>query len=433
MNTIKPFRGITYNISKIDDISKVLTPPYDIIDEKMQKELYEKHPANFIRIDFGKRFENDNDKNNVYTRAKNLFNSWLKDKIFIKDEKPCFYFLIQDFSIDDGVKKEEFIRTGFFGLYKLSDFSTETIMPHEKTQSAPKEDRYLLTKACQAYFSAIFSIYEDNTNFIEHLGNEIISNNSFCDFIDYQGVRNRFYKISDEKIISQISHFMKNKTLYIADGHHRYETALRIAKEYNNEATSFTLMFFSNMCSKSMKVLPTHRLIHNIDYHENTLKMFLSNYFDVEIFSLHELNICLQKMESIKNEHAFSIISKNQLYLIKLKNIDYINDFFPVDFHKILKELDVNILFHVILKGFFRISQEDLSLQKNISYTKDVHDALQKVQNGDAKIAFILNPTETFDIKKVASIGETMPQKSTFFYPKTPSGLVIYSFNENNF
>ncbi len=433
MNIVKPFKAITYNIDIIKDIDQVLTPPYDIIDLKMQEELYNQHPYNFIRIDFGKKFDDDNTNNNVYIRAKNYFENWLKKNILVKDTKPSFYLLVQDFTLNNDINKT-LRRIGFFGIYKLTEFSPKTIMPHEKTQSAPKEDRYLLTKACGAYFSAVFSIYEDQSFYVEKLSNEIVSNNEpYFEFIDYQNVNNKLYKISELNIIEKISDFMKNKPLYIADGHHRYETALKISKDLkylNKEATDYTIMYFTNLCSEGLKILPTHRILHNQRINKEHFKNFLQNYFHLKEFSNNNVEASIKELEATKHNHSFLIVLQDQLVLATLKDLNLIENFYESNVPAILKTLDVNILYHVILKKYFNLSEDDLRIQKNISYEKESFEVINKIRSNSNSIGFILNPTNVRELVEVSNLGETMPQKSTYFYPKIPSGAVIYSFND---
>ncbi len=437
MNLVKPFNGIIYNKNKVGELSNVLTPPYDIIDSSMQDALYNKHPYNFIRIDFGKKFETDNENDNVYLRAKKYFQTWLEDRILIKDEKPSFYLLIQKFTLKNSVKEETLTRIGFFGIYKLTEYSKDTIMPHEKTQSAPKEDRYLLTKTCKAYFSGVFSLYEDETCYIEKLAENIINNvKPEFTFIDYQGVENEFYKIYDKEVCNNITEFMKYKPLYIADGHHRYETALRIAKELkhlNNEATDYTIMYFTNMLSPGIKILPTHRILHNTYYDIMKLKDYLNQFFDLKEVPFNNISKAIEELERMKHKHAFIIVTQKNILLSILKDLSNIDSFYPENLHESLKKLDVNILYYIILKGFFHIQEDDLTLQKNISYEKDFKEVINTVNSGKDKIGFILNATTVDEIKEVVNTGETMPQKSTYFYPKIPSGAVIYSFDGKNF
>jgi uncharacterized protein (DUF1015 family) len=437
VNIVKPFNGIIYNKNKVGDIGNVLTPPYDIIDSAMQDTLYNKHPYNFIRIDFGKKFETDNENDNVYLRAKKYFETWLEENILIKDEQPSFYLLIQKFSLNNSDKGKILKRIGFFGIYKLTEYSKDTIMPHEKTQSAPKEDRYLLTKTCKAYFSGVFSLYADETYYIEKLAENIVNTTKpEFSFIDYQNVENEFYKIDDEEICKNIIEFMKYKPLYIADGHHRYETALRISKEFkhlNNEAVNYTIMYFTNMLSPGIKILPTHRILHNTDYDFIKLKDFLKQFFDLKEFPLSYISNTLAELEKMRHKHAFIIVTQTHLLLAFLKDLSKVESFFPTNLHISLKKLDVNILYYVILKGFFNIQEEDLKLQKNITYEKDVNAVINIINSEKSKIGFLLNATTVDEIKDVVTIGETMPQKSTYFYPKIPSGVVIYSFDGKNF
>lgn len=425
MIVVKPFKGICYNIDIVGDLSSVLSPPYDIIDDELQERLLKNHPYNFVRIDWGKRYPDDDEKNNVYTRAKAYFDNWLKEKILVHDSEDCFYVLRQDFEIDGKC----YSRLGFYGLYKVTEFSFDTIMPHEKTQSGPKEDRYLLTKSCGAFFSAVFSIYEDKELTIENLYEQGLFGEPFVTFTDYQGVKNYLYKSKNPSINAKISQMMSEKRLFIADGHHRYETALRISKEMkDNERAQFTLMFFSNTENSGLLILPTYRLLKDISYNNDDLETFLHRYFHVSKYSIDQFKFCLSELKEAREKHAFAIVTPSQIYFLKLKAIEEVSAFFPENMHDVLRTLDVNILFYVIIKGFFGVTEEDVKNQRKIFYTKDGDDALNKVLSGKAKVALLLNPPDIASLSKVAKLNETMPQKSTYFYPKIPSGAVIYSF-----
>lgn len=412
-------------MEKVKDLALVLTPPYDIIDSELQDRLYNTHPYNFVKIDFGKSYPQDNEADNVYSRSKTYFEQWIKENVLVEDKEDCFYILQQDFKIDG----KNFTRLGFYGLYKLTEFSFDTIMPHEKTQSGPKENRYKLTKCCGAYFSAVFSIYEDKEKTIENLYNKGSFGKPYASYTDYQGVKNTLYKSNNPVVNAIISEKMSTKRLFIADGHHRYETALRIKKEFpDNEKAQYTLMYFSNIHNEGLLVLPTHRILSDVNYQEEELKNFLNKYFDVTLYSHDKLKECIERLKENVNNHSFGILTKNTIYFVKLKNMEGILPFFPEDMHPVLKELDVNILFYLLIKGFFGVTEEDLKNQKKISYTKDIEDAFKKIREDKANVAFILNPTDISALEKVARLKETMPQKSTYFYPKIPSGAVIYSF-----
>lgn len=429
VNEIRPFKGIIYNKEIIKDLSLVLTPPYDIIDTNMQEDFYNKNEYNFIRIDYGKKYNNDDEKNNVYTRAKEYFNEWLSKKILIRTPKPAFYILKQNYNFDG----KSYEKIGFYGLYRLSDYSLETIMPHEKTQSGPKEDRFRLTLACNAYFSAIYSVYEDSEMTVEKL----FKNNNFQELFsyrDYQNVQNTLYISTNENINNQISSLLSKKRLIIADGHHRYETALRVKKElkekYINNSIDYALMYFSNLSDPDILILPTHRLIDEINFDETEFLNFLKANFKISFYEKNALHDIFKEIKNLP-EVKFICALKDKLILIETDNKNY-EKFFPTTMPEILKKLDVNILFYGILKPALNITEEDLANQKKVSYSKDVFSAVDVVSKGEKKLAFILqNPKPEF-LKKVIDIKETMPQKSTYFYPKIPSGAVIYTFDADN-
>ncbi|MCX7990595.1 MAG: DUF1015 domain-containing protein [Proteobacteria bacterium] len=430
MNEIKPFRGILYNKELIKDLSEVLTPPYDIIDSKMQEYFYNKNEYNFIRIDYGQKFATDNESGNVYTRAKKYFDEWLNKNILVQSPVPAFYILKQDFIFDN----KNYEKLGFYGLYRLSDYSHDTIMPHEKTQSGPKEDRFKLTLACNAYFSAIYSVYEDENMLIENIFKNNIFEEIFS-FTDYQNVKNTLYLSADNNINEQISKILSRKRLIIADGHHRYETALRVKNELkgkypDNDSINYALMFFSNLSDPNTLILPTHRLIDDVSFNETEFIEFLKTNFTI---SFHPKNALKDIFHKIKSDPKvqFICLTKDNLILIEADN-KKIEKLFPEDMQDILKNLDVNILFYGILKPALKITEEDLKNQKKVSYCKDALSAMEMVSRGEKTLAFILQNPRSENLKRVIDIKETMPQKSTYFYPKIPSGAVIYTFDEHN-
>ncbi len=426
MNIVKPFRGITYNPQIIRSMEDVLTPPYDIIDEKMQDDFYGRHEYNFVKIDFGKRYDTDDENNNVYSRAKYYFNDWLKKNVLLKSFDDAFYILKQEFQYE-GKSYEKF---GFYGLYRLSEYGLDTIMPHEKTQSGPKEDRFRLTISCNAYFSAVYAVYEDQDLTIENLIKSSDLKELFS-FTDYQNVKNTLYLSNNNLINQRISQFMSDRRLIIADGHHRYETALRVNRELrekgiNNESIDYCLMYFSNLSDPNLLILPTHRLVSDTEFDKDRFYNYLKQYFivsDIDKSALKELYKGIKKSPETRIICGFA----DRLVLLT-PDMKSLNSLFPEHMPDVLKALDVNILFYGILKPALNIDEEDLKNQKKISYCKDESETIRLVESGDKQVAFILQYPRVENLKKVISTKETMPQKSTYFYPKIPSGAVIYQF-----
>ncbi len=426
MNVIKPFNGIVFNPEKIGNMDDVLTPPYDIIDEKMQDDFYNRHDYNFVKIDYGKKFDTDNEENNVYSRARDYFNDWLEKEVLIKHPKAAFYVLKQEFKFEG----KSYEKIGFYGLYKISDYSLDTIMPHEKTQSGPKEDRFRLTMSCNAYFSAVYAVFEDKKLSIEHLIKNTPMRELFS-FVDYQHVKNTLFISDDEDVNKRISQLMVDKRLIIADGHHRYETALRVKRELkekgiNKESADYCLMYFSNLSDPNLLILPTHRLVSDTELDENNFYSFLSKYFRLTEINDSEIKQCYNSIKTSADTSILCALKNKKLLLTPLP--DQLNELFPSDMPEVLKALDVNILFYGILKPAFNITEEDLKNQKKISYCKDEFEALRLVASGEKRAAFILQYPKVENLIKVIQIKETLPQKSTYFYPKIPSGSVIYNF-----
>ncbi|KKL79029.1 hypothetical protein LCGC14_2018950 [marine sediment metagenome] len=276
MITVLPFKGIRYNTEKIKDISKVITPPYDIISEEERDRYYDLHPNNIIRLILGKDFPDDNQSVNKYTRAAGYFDTWREENILIQDTEPAIYVYAQEFTLFN----KKYVRKGFISLVKLENFETGQIYPHEQTLAKPKEDRLKLMQSCNANFSQVFAFFEDENSKISNILHKVYEGDSGTsitpevDFTDGFGVKNLLWVIKDNKIIEDISSLMKNRALFIADGHHRYETALFYRdmirsnegspNSNGNIPSDYVMMMCVSMEDPGLQILPTHRLARNI-------------------------------------------------------------------------------------------------------------------------------------------------------------------------
>ncbi len=408
---VKSFKGITYNPGKVK-IENVVTPPYDVISKEQQEEFYKKDEYNIIRLILGKDSPEDNEKNNRYIRARKTFEKWIAEKILIQDSKENIYYLEEEFVFNG----KKIVRQGFIGILKLEEFEKGNIVPHERTLKGPKKDRFQLIKECRVNFSQIFGIFSDKELKI----NNILINNTenlepFFNF-SFDNINYKFYKISDDDVIKEITEIMKNKKVFIADGHHRYETALMYrdymrkkinAKDDEEYPFDYIMMYFCPMEEDGLLVLPTHRLIKNVNVDEDFYKK-AEKYFTI-------------KKTSFKNIHniefgSFIFYNGKDYYLFTLK-----------EEYKCDDKLDVEILEDLIFKKCLSITDEDISNKTKIDFIKDEKEGIELVKDGKFSGIFILHPPDIEKIRYISQTRGVLPQKSTYFYPKLLTGLVIYS------
>lgn len=441
MATIVPIRGIRYSQDRVGDLSQVVTPPYDIIDAAAQARYYARHPHNIIRLELGQTFAQDDKKNNRYTRAANYFNRWQKEEVILKEKEPALYLYEQEFT----VKGKKMLRAGFFCGVKVEDYSKGNILPHEETLSKPKADRLQLMRSCRANFSPVFGLYADSKNEIIQSLVAARQNKPNVDFIDESGEAHRLWVITDPKIISAVADQMADKPIFIADGHHRYETALDYAEEMrlqgqNNYDT--VLMVLVNLYDPGMLILPTHRIVKNIrNFDIEDFKNQLSNYFEIEAFPLSPgktsaepeiIDSFFNKMEEQgKNIHTFGLYTKEKvLYLLTLKPECSLDDILDQNKSAAWRKLDVAILDNLVLDKLLSIGSEQRQNQEHLEYTHNEKEALEMINTGEAQLSFFLNPTRVEEVIEVALANDKMPQKSTYFYPKLITGLIINPLGE---
>jgi len=437
MANILPFRGIFYNREKIKELSQVLAPPFDIISNEAQERYYEMSPYNVIRLILGKKFPGDNEANNRYTKAAQFFQEWCEEEILIRDDLPSIYLLEQEYELRSdmfgevapGGKGKIAKRRGFIALAQLEDFSKGIVRPHEGTMAEPKRDRLNLIRACRANFSQIFTTYEDSENRIDRLWEEKKNETPLIDLINGENIRHRLWKIDDQKSLNWIVDGMRDKKLFIADGHHRYESALEYRNELrkNNprhsaqESYNYVMSYFVNMENGGLEILPTHRAIRNFEVFDGKrLIVEAGKYFDMKM--VNNLKELLNQMKNEKAKHRIGMyVGGNEFYLLSLKDERIIKGLIKGK-AEIFCELDVVILHTLIIERVLKISPES---QESITYSEKINETVGKVRDGSHCVAFFLRPVKVSEFKAVVEAGELMPKKSTFFYPKLLSGLVI--------
>lgn len=427
MPYLKPFRGIFYNPQKVD-IAAVVAPPYDVISPSQQNELYEASPYNVVRLILGR--EEDR-----YSSAASHFEAWKKEGILIRDERPAAYLLSQRFSTPDGRIHE---RGGFIMRCKLEDFGTGSILPHEKTLAKPKEDRFRLLMATKAMFSQIFGLYADPQRVVDRYVQRHMDAAPAIEIM-FEGVRNRLWKLKDPAAITVIQEFMRDRQILVADGHHRYETALvyRDAMRLKNpnhtgeEPYNFVMMFLTNVHDPGLVVLPTHRLLHSLpQFNVARFLESLTEFFHLDV-QADERELLTNLASRQRGAFGLVVPSVPRFILCWLKASA--DPFRGLDesVPSVLKELDVTLLHSVIFGKLLGISAEAQEHKRNLDYVKDAEEAVRAVWKGRADAALLMNPTPVDRVRAVAEAGYTMPQKSTYFYPKLLSGLVMNSLEED--
>lgn len=429
MVRIAPLRGILYNPKKIRDLSKVIAPPYDVITPEGRERLYRKSPYNIVRLILSQ-------EPNPYESVARLFDGWRAEEIFVRDEKPALYFLSHRFSDAEGKVRE---RLGFIALAQLEDFSTGTIRPHEKTLAAPKEDRLRLMLACHANLSPIFALYSHPKQTIHNALTEQVQGVApSIEAKEDGGGTCLMWRITDPETIRLVQREMAGQPLLIADGHHRYEAALnyrdRLREEKGSrsgrEAFNYVMMYFANMNDDGLVILPTHRLVRSftpIPFQK--LEEELQKYFYLEPYpkTPEGQRWFLRALRSGgKKRHLIGAsFKRDPRYLIlRLKNKRFMQRL-AKGLSAPLLELDVSILHLLLLEHVLGIAPEEQTKDGTISYSQDEERVLKAVDKEDYQAAFILNPPKPEEIMAVTQSGEKMPQKTTYFYPKLITGLVI--------
>ena len=429
MIRIAPFRALGYSQKKIKDLSKVIAPPYDVISKDEQDKLYKKSAYNFVRLDL-------NQETDSYNAVAQLLHEWQDLGVLERDERPAIYFSAHRFKLNSGEQK---VRLGFFALTELQDFSTGAIRPHEKTLDAPKEDRLKLMLACNAQLSPIFVLYTQPKQTINRILSVAVE--GLAPFIETEldnGDELKLWRVTDPEVIEKVQREMAEQTLMIADGHHRYEATLRYRDQLRsergagtgNEAYNFILTYFANIDDDNVVILPTHRLVRGFA-HKPFLELeeALQTYFYVEQHPKTPEGKAsfLKALKNAARKHRVigASFKRDPRYLIlRLKNKRTMQRL-AKDLSAPLRELDVSTLHLLILEHILGMSPEEQVGGATIRYSQDEEWVLQALEKEDYQAAFILNATKAEEIQSVVAANEKMPQKSTYFYPKLSSGLIV--------
>ncbi|MDD3878782.1 MAG: DUF1015 domain-containing protein [Syntrophomonas sp.] len=427
MADIIPFRGLRYNPEKISSLASVVTPPYDIIDESAQARYYAENPANVIRLELGLIFPQDSSSTNRYTRAAQYLEKWQEDETLIAEEKAALYLYQQEFNF----RGERVVRTGFVCGLKLEPYEKGNILPHEETLSKPKADRLQLMRATSSNFSSIFGLYSDEEKQGEKLLLEEVKEQApDISIIDEAGETHKIWVIKNEAIIEQMVALLADRPVYIADGHHRYETALEYyneIKEQGLEGYDYVMATLVNVFDEGLVVLPTHRLVGNIPgFKLDAFMNHLAGLFEIALHKDKNISVFMQELASNAKEHkVFGMYSGKDLFLLDLKHPKQASKLLPDNKSAAWEKLDVALLDNIILDQMLGINEQKRRIQENLAYTRSEEWLMEQIDNRNYQLGFLLNPTRVEEIIEVAQARDKMPQKSTYFYPKLITGLII--------
>ncbi len=422
MAEISPFQGILYNEDKIKDMAAVICPPYDVISPEEQQSYYQASEYNVIRIEHGVALPGDTAKNNKYTRAHSTFAQWLNDSILKVDNVHAFYIYEQGFVVGGSKKK----RFGLIACVKLEPWENKVIFPHENTLQKVKSDRLELMKACNANISPILGLYDDPGNKVTKLMQaKSLPSKLFLD-ITRGNETHKVWKANEPEFVQRISHFIIPKPIYIADGHHRYETALAYCEERRKatpsysgyEAFNFIMMTLVSFSDPGLVMLPIHRLVKGIQPKLlPDLQKQLRHFFDIKSSPVNKFELVENKMPGIKVVG----MEPGQVTTLRLLPAVSLDEAMPKERSSVYKRLDVSIVEHLIIEKLLGIK----NVSDHVTYTPDTEQAIELVEKGEYQLGILLSPMPVTTIKAIADAKDRMPRKSTYFYPKLPTGLII--------
>jgi uncharacterized protein (DUF1015 family) len=436
MPEIQAFRGLRYNLAQVGSLSNCIAPPYDVVDSALQNYLYELSPYNFLRLELNRPEPNDADENEIYRRAAQIYRSWQKEGVLQYEPDPAIYVYHQEFELGG----EKVVRRGFMARVKLQRFGEGNIYPHEQTHSKAKDDRLRLTRATEANLSQIFGLYPDPENQIQELLETKIAGVHGLEATDHLGVVHRMWPVTDIKVIQEVMALVADRDMFVADGHHRYETACNYKDELSEKGlltdthpANFVLTMLVSMNDPGLLVLPTHRLLHGIpEFSTQDLHGRLSKHFDCEIVGSGPENAgaVWAEMERLDEQLILALyssksqewtrISARQEAADRMKEI-------AADQSADWQSLGVAVLHRLVLEDLLGL--KEMPKPTYVHSVNEVIDGLNRKLEGELHypIAALVMPASIDHIRTISLHQERMPAKSTYFYPKLVSGLVVHS------
>ncbi len=421
MPEIRPFKGLRYDPETAGDMDTIICPPYDIIPPSMQQELYDSSEYNAVRLELPK-------EDDPYGAAAERLEHWMREGVLMQDGESALYPYFQTYTDPEG---NTYTRKGFFCALRLHEFGEKKVLPHERTLSGPKKDRLNLFKRTRANISSIFGLYADEKMQADRAVEEFAATHDPVVDAAFQGVRNRLWKMTDPDVVATVQQVLLDRQVYIADGHHRYETGVNyrnLRAEENpshtgDEPYNFILIYLANIFDEGLIIFPLHRMVHNLEqFSPETLIDTLSTNFEVKpLGGREELR---QYLEGASSSHVYGVVTSAGVWGIRLKSPPetLLGDSVPAP----LLQLSVVVLHELVLQRMLGITPEAMRSQKHLIYEEDDRKVFDAVENGDIQVGFVVKPTTVQQVLDVSGEGEVMPQKSTYFYPKIMTGLVMH-------
>jgi uncharacterized protein (DUF1015 family) len=417
---IEPLRGLLYDRRTVRDLARVLAPPYDVISEVQQRDLYERSPYNVVRLELGR----DADR---YASAQATLREWVEEGVLRRAEQPSIFLYTQRFQVEG----RKFVRSGFVVRFRLEDFARGRVLPHEKTFPAPKEDRLKLLAATRTNISSIFGLYSGSHLELDRLRAEVMSRDPLIEADDSLGIRNELRAIAAPDEIATVQNALESARVLIADGHHRYETALtyrteRRATEHPTDLQGFdyTMMTLVACDDPGLVILPTHRIVRRL--RPQAMASFAPQAR--EVFEVSEVDdrFALRKglVDGGRGTIGIALGGEQGFFVVRIKDPARIARTIP-EVPAEVRSLDVTVLHTLIFDQIFSLKAAEIRKGGNLEYTIDANAALDAVRDGRADGAFLVNPPSITDAERVSNAGATMPEKSTYFFPKLVTGLVL--------
>jgi uncharacterized protein (DUF1015 family) len=438
MADVRPFRGIRYNAEAIGDLSLVVAPPYDIIDAEQRDAYYNKHPYNVIRLILNRPKKSDADAEQPYVRAAQFLDRWLAQRILIQDSVPCMYLYRQRYLMEGSYRE----CTGLVARVRLEEFSDGGILPHENILPKPLTDRTYLLEHTKANLSFVHAMYSDPAEKLRDPMLAEMERFPLAQFQTQDGMAHDVWGITDEGFIKKVSTFLRKKPLYIADGHHRYQTALDYCRRHresgeitdDEDPRNFLMMMIVEMENPGLALLPVHRVLLDVEALDvEAMLKGLENWFtiaEVEVpkgpRSGQVFHLVRQLEEAGAFTRVFGLFLKDDRFLLLSwkSNLDVEHEI-EGEFSPAYKKLDVTVLQKLVVEKVLGIQSDRESIERAMVFTRDPLEAVQAVDSGKGAAAFLLNPTKVEQVRDIADHGEKMPQKSTYFHPKPSSGVVM--------
>jgi uncharacterized protein (DUF1015 family) len=415
MADVKPLRALHYDLGRVGRLDRLTSPPYDVIGADLRAELAARSPYNVVEIDLPEGEDR-------YERAAKALDRWKDEEILVQDAEPAIWALTQTYRMPDGSER---VRNGFFCKVRISDYGPGLIRPHERTHPAAKQDRLELMRTTKANLSPIFALYPDPKQRAWAALEPATQAPPWSEVTDEDETTHRIWRVADEAVIGSVREALADQELLIADGHHRYETARTYAEEVGGEGEHrYVLMCLVSLSDPGLTILPTHRMISGIDTSaRERLERLLESDFRAQPVELERL---APEPASNGGLPVYGYLDGNASRTLRLE----LESAKPAetalaDHSEAYRRLDTAVLEKLVLEGALGMTEDDISHQRGLGYARDLEEAMAGVRSGEYEIAFLLRPTPVEHVMGVAEAGETMPPKSTYFYPKLLTGLLF--------